>query len=163
LHNLVVRRARRPARALRPKVALVCSHGGHLTELLALSPAWDGLSHFWITYDAPRTRVLPRSYLLQNIGFNPIRLALAFGRLVWIFKRERPSVVLTDGAEIALPAVVIGRILGCRIVFVEVWTRVRLPTLTGRLVYPLCDAFFVMWPELLAAYGSKARYEGGFL
>jgi hypothetical protein len=46
---------------------------------------------------------------------------------------------------------------------VEVWTRVRLPTLTGRILYPLCDAFFVMWPELLEAYGSKARYEGGFL
>jgi hypothetical protein len=50
-----------------------------------------------------------------------------------------------------------------RIVFVEVWTRVRLPTMTGRIVYPLCDAFYVMWPDLLDEYGSKARFEGGLL
>jgi UDP-N-acetylglucosamine:LPS N-acetylglucosamine transferase len=121
------------------------------------------MSHFWITYDAPRTRTLANAYRMRNIGFNPVLLAIGFIRTVRIFARERPNVVITDGAEIGIPAVLVGRALGCRIIFVEVWTRVRLPTLTGRILYPLCDAFFVMWPELLEAYGSKARYEGGFL
>ena len=147
----------------RPKVALVCSHGGHLTELLLLSSAWQGMRHFWVTYDAPRTRTLGRAYRLRNIGFNPVLLGVAFFRIAWIFARERPDLIISDGAEIALPAVFIGRILGIRIVFIEVWTRVRLPTLTGRIVYPLSDAFFVMWPELLEAYGSKARYGGSLL
>jgi beta-1,4-N-acetylglucosaminyltransferase len=141
----------------------VCSHGGHLTELLLLSSAWDGMRHFWLTYDSPRTRPLEPAYRLRNIGFNPVLLAIAFFRTAWIFARERPDVVVTDGAEIALPAVLIGRALGLRIIFIEVWTRVRLPTLTGRIAYPLSDAFFVLWPELLAAYGPKAQYEGGLL
>jgi UDP-N-acetylglucosamine:LPS N-acetylglucosamine transferase len=146
-----------------PHVALVCSHGGHLTELLTLQPAWAGFSHFWLTYDAPRTRSLPGAYRLRNIGFNPILMTVALVRTLLVFARERPNVIITDGAEIAIPAVLIGRALGCRIIFVEVWTRVRLPTLTGRIVYPLCDAFFVMWPELLESYGPKARYEGGLI
>jgi UDP-N-acetylglucosamine:LPS N-acetylglucosamine transferase len=100
---------------------------------------------------------------MRNIGFNPLLMAIGFARTLLVFARERPTVVITDGAEIAIPAVLIGRALGCRIVFVEVWTRVRLPTLTGRIVYPLCDAFFVMWPELLQSYGPKARYEGGLV
>jgi UDP-N-acetylglucosamine:LPS N-acetylglucosamine transferase len=121
------------------------------------------MSHFWLTYDAPRTRLLPHAYLMRNIGFNPLLMAIAFARTLLVFARERPNVVITDGAEIAIPAVLIGRSFGCRIVFVEVWTRVRLPTLTGRIVYPLCDAFFVMWPGLLESYGPKARYEGGLI
>lgn len=141
----------------------MCSHGGHLTELLLLSSAWQGMRYFWLTYDAPRTRTLKRAYRLKNIGFNPLLLGIAFLRTAWIFARERPNIIITDGAEVALPAVLIGRVLGLRIVFVEVWTRVRLPTLTGRIVYPLCDVFYVMWPELLEEYGSKARYEGGLL
>jgi beta-1,4-N-acetylglucosaminyltransferase len=121
------------------------------------------MRHFWLTYDAPRTRTLDRAYRMRNIGFNPLLLGIAFVRTAWIFARERPDVIITNGAEIAIPAVVIGRLFGVPIVFIEVWTRVRLPTLTGRIVYPLCDAFYVMWPELLEAYGSKARYEGGLL
>jgi UDP-N-acetylglucosamine:LPS N-acetylglucosamine transferase len=130
---------------------------------MELSSAWEGMDHFWVTYDAPRTRALHRAYRLRNIGFNPFWMAVAFMRLVAIFGKERPTVVLTDGAEIAIPAALIGRFLGCRIMFVEVWTRVRIPTLSGRIVYPFCDAFFVMWPEMLESYGHKARYVGGLL
>ncbi len=156
-------RTRGGAHIREPHIALICSHGGHLTELLALRPAWAGMSHFWLTYDAPRTRSMERAYRMRNIGFNPILMVIAFARMLLVFARERPNVIITDGAEIAIPAVFIGRALGCRIVFVEVWTRVRLPTLTGRIVYPFCDVFFVMWPELLDSYGPKARCEGGLV
>jgi UDP-N-acetylglucosamine:LPS N-acetylglucosamine transferase len=156
-------RGRSGTRIREPHIALVCSHGGHLTELLAIQSAWARMSHFWLTYDSARTRLLPHAYRMRNIGFNPLLMAIGFARTLLVFARERPTVVITDGAEIAIPAVLIGRALGCRIVFVEVWTRVRLPTLTGRIVYPLCDAFFVMWPELLQSYGPKARYEGGLV
>jgi beta-1,4-N-acetylglucosaminyltransferase len=106
---------------------------------------------------------MAHAYLMRNIGFNPVLMMVGFVRTLLVFARERPNVVITDGAEIAIPAVVIARAIGCRIVFVEVWTRVRLPTLSGRIVYPLCDAFFVMWPELLESYGPKARCEGGLV
>lgn len=128
-----------------------------------MQSAWTGLSHFWLTYDASRTRSLAHAYRLRNIGFNPFLMAIAFARTLLIFVRERPNVIITNGAEIAIPAVFIGRVLGCRIVFIEVWTRVRLPTLTGRLVYPLCDEFFVMWPDLLESYGPKGRFDGGLI
>jgi beta-1,4-N-acetylglucosaminyltransferase len=35
-----------------------------------------------------------------------------------------------------------------RITFVESVCRVKTLSLTGRLVYPLVDRFFVQWPEL---------------
>jgi beta-1,4-N-acetylglucosaminyltransferase len=145
------------------KIGLVCSHGGHLTELLMLQEAWAGEEVFWITYDAPRTRTLPAAYRLPNIGLNPLKMLWAACRILSILLRERPDLLISTGAEVAIPAFYLGRILGTRTIFIEVWTRVHRPTGTGRLVYPVADRFYVQWPQMLEAYGKKARFEGGLL
>jgi beta-1,4-N-acetylglucosaminyltransferase len=145
------------------KVALVCSHGGHLTEMVLLADAWRGAEWFWITYRSPRTVSMSHAYLLTNIGLNPFRMAIATVRIAWILYRERPDVVISTGAEIAIPAFYLAKVIDARTVFVEVWTRVCRPTRTGRLVYPVSDDFLVQWPEMLERYGSKARFEGAIL
>jgi hypothetical protein len=53
---------------------------------------------------------------------------------------------LSTGAALAVPFFIVGRVLGIRLVYVESFTRVHRPALSGRLVYPLTDAFFVQWP-----------------
>ncbi len=146
------------------KIALVCSHGGHLSEILDLADAYAGHETFFITYDASRTRALAgRKYLLRNIGFNVFLMAVATVQIFFILLHERPRVILSTGAEIAVPSFYLGRLLGIRTIFVETWTRVRSPTLAGRWVYPVASVFFVQWPELLRCYGSKAQYHGGLV
>ena len=57
------------------KIALICSHGGHLTELLYLMDAFDGHDKFFITYDNIRTRNLKyRKYLFPNFGEKPYKM-----------------------------------------------------------------------------------------
>lgn len=145
------------------KVALVCSHGGHLTEMLQLSDAWRDHESFWITYASARTTDLDRAYLLTNIGVNPVRMAIATLRIAWILFRERPDVVVSTGSEIAIPAFYLAKAFRARTVFVEVWTRVKRPTGTGRLVYPVADRFLVQWPQLLEHYGPRAEFGGSLL
>jgi beta-1,4-N-acetylglucosaminyltransferase len=145
------------------KVALVCSHGGHLSEMLRLSEAWRDLDTFWITYTSARTTSLPRAYLLTNIGTNPVRMAVATLKIARILLRERPAVMVSTGSEIAIPAFYLARLLRIRTVFIEVWTRVERPTGTGRLVYPVADEFLVQWPQMLERYGPKAVYAGTLL
>jgi len=50
---------------------------------------------------------------------------------------------------------------GIKTIFIESWTRVIQPTVTGRIVYPVSDVFLVQWGSLLSKYGKKAKYEGG--
>jgi len=146
------------------KIALVCSHGGHLSEIMELADAYSGHDAFFITYDAPRTRVLAeRKYLLRNIGFNPFLMAIAAAQIMLILLWERPHIILSTGAEIAIPAFYIGRLLSARTIYVETVARVVTPSLTGRWVYPVTNAFFVQWPDLLACYGPKAQHKGGML
>lgn len=149
-----VRRARasQPARPL-----LVGSSGGHLTQLLALEPWWRGLDRGWVTFDTPdavnalaeedrvwwafhpTTRNLPN--LLRN------------ARLSWrVVRAFRPTVVVSTGAAVALPFFIVGKLVGARTVFVEVYDRIETPTLTGRLCRPFTDLMMVQWPEQAQLY-----------
>jgi hypothetical protein len=146
------------------KVALVCSHGGHLTEMEMLGPALAQHHCFLVTYRSSRTEGLPEPcYLIQNIGTSPRRMLGAFGWACWILWREHPDVILSTGSEIAIPFLWLGRLLGIRTVYIESCCRVTRPSRTGPLVYPVADLFLVQWPSLLVCYGPKAQYVGGLI
>ena len=77
-----------------------------------------------------------------------------------ILIREKPKVIVSTGAEIAVPAFVLSKLLGIRSVFIETVTRFDKPTQTGRLLYWLSDIFLVQHEAMLGKYGKKARYQG---
>ena len=147
----------------RPKVALVSSHGGHLTELEAVARSLREVNTVLITYESDRTADLKEAYRLRNIGANPFRLVAAFFQIALIFAKERPRAIISTGAEIAIPAFVLGKLLGIRLVFVESLCRVSAPSGTGFLLYPLTDLFLVQWPQLARRYGRRAEYAGAVL
>lgn len=151
--------------AERRRALLVCSPGGHLLQLLTLQPAWEDTDRTWITLSAPDS-----DYLLRDERTVPARgptnrsltALLANLWLAWrTVRRERPDVILSTGAALAVPFFLVGKLFGVRLVYVESMTRTTSLSLTGRLVRPLADAFFVQWPELATAKG--ARFAGRLL
>jgi UDP-N-acetylglucosamine:LPS N-acetylglucosamine transferase len=83
--------------------------------------------------------------------------------LAWRAVRERdPDVIVSTGAGLAVPFFLVGRLTGRRLAYVESLTRTESLSLSGRLVYPLADAFFVQWPEPARRH-RKARYVGSVL
>jgi UDP-N-acetylglucosamine:LPS N-acetylglucosamine transferase len=148
------------------KVCLVACPAGHLTELLTLSPSYELYDHFFVTHDSFRTGWLEAKgtvYLIPEIGVNPLAMMVAFIQSAAILIREKPTVVISTGTEIAIPFFFWAKMFGAKTVFIESWCRVRTASRTGRLAYPLADAFFVLWPPMLEVYGHKARYAGGLL
>jgi beta-1,4-N-acetylglucosaminyltransferase len=143
------------------KIALVCSHGGHLTEILYLMEAFKDHEIFFITYENFRTNDLKqKKYLLKNIGTNPIRMFKAFFQIRSILSEEKPDYIVSTGSEIAIPSFILARIMGIKSIFIESWCRVQTRSGTGKIVYYFSDIFLVQWPELLKLYGKKASYEG---
>lgn len=144
------------------KILLVACPGGHILQMLALKPAWEDLENLWVTLEAadtkflldPSDRVFAHGPTARNVPnfFRNLRLA-------WkIVRGYKPDVILSTGAALAVPFFVVGRLLGVRLVYVESFTRVQRPALTGRLVYPLTDAFFVQWPT--SSHPRRAIYAG---
>jgi beta-1,4-N-acetylglucosaminyltransferase len=131
-----------------------------LDELLQLKEAWAGQEVFFITYQGFGARQLGRVYLVNNWAKQPWLLALIFGRMLFILLKERPSAIVSTGAEIALPVFVLGWIMRIPRVFIESYCRVRSASATGKFVYRISSLFLVQWPGMLPVYGPKAKFWG---
>lgn len=145
---------------------LVCSPGGHLLQMLSLEPGWRGLDTAWVTLPgADVEHLLAGSDVVLAHGPTNRSVAKLVRNavLAWRLVRERrPDAILSTGAGLAVPFFLMGRLHGCRLVYVESLTRTRGLSLSGRMVYPLADAFLVQWPQT-APDRRKAVYAGGLL
>jgi UDP-N-acetylglucosamine:LPS N-acetylglucosamine transferase len=144
------------------RILLVASPGGHLLQMLALEPAWRDLEHLWVTLAAADSKyLLAEEDVVHAHGPTPRNLGnfLRNLRLAWrVVRQYRPQVILSTGAALAVPFFLVGRLHRLRLVYVESFTRVHRPALSGRLVYPLADVFFVQWPSTDG--GTRAIYAG---
>jgi len=68
------------------------------------------------------------------------------------FQRERPDVVVTTGAGVALPFFVLARLMGIPTVYVEVYDRLDTRTLTARLCRPFTSRMLVQFEEQTRLY-----------
>ncbi|MGQ7366496.1 PssD/Cps14F family polysaccharide biosynthesis glycosyltransferase [Streptococcus suis] len=138
------------------KICLVGSSGGHLAHLNMLEPFWNQHERFWVTFDKEDARSIlvnermyscyfPTNRNLKNLLKNTI-LALK------ILKKEKPDLIISSGAAVAVPFFYLGKIFGAKTVYIEVFDRIDKPTLTGKLVYPVTDKFIVQWEEMKKVY-----------
>jgi len=138
------------------KLLLVASTGGHLAQLIALEGAWAGHERHWVTFEKPDAvaalvdeRVTWAHHPTTRNIKNAVRNT---GLALRLLRRVRPDVIVSCGAGVAVPFFVVARVLRIRTLYLEVLDRIDMPTLTGRLVYPLTDRFCVQWEEQLIAY-----------
>lgn len=145
---------------------LVCSSGGHLAQLHRLEPWWRNRRRTWVTFDtADATSLLDGEVVVwahhpttRNVP-NLLRNLVLAARSLWA---DRPDVVVSDGAGVAVPFFLVAKAVGIPTVYLEVYDRIDTPTLTGRLCAPLADLMLVQWEEQLDLY-DDAVLVGGLL
>ena len=144
------------------RTCLAYSPGGHLSELLRATAGITFADCFHVTFRsgrAPSVDDATRVYYVCHPRRSAWRtLASALQALVLLL-RERPRLVLSTGADVAVPVVVLAKLLGATTVFVETGGTVE-PSLAGRLCYPFSDLFVVQWPEKLRAFPRAVLAEG---
>lgn len=147
-------------------VLLVSTQGGHLAQLLALRDWWSPREHVWVCPDTPDVvdrlageRVI-RSF--SPTTRNVANLIRNVGLAVEVLRRERPALVVSAGAGVAVPFFAVAWMLRIPTVFIEVYDRVDTPTLTGRLCGPFTTRRIVQWKSQLAFY-PDARLVGPLL
>lgn len=138
------------------KICLVGSSGGHLTHLYMLKPIWKDKNRFWVTFDKQDANSIlegeqiyhcyyPTNRNLKNLIKNTI-LAIK------VLHKEKPDLIISSGAAVAVPFFWLGKLRGAKTVYIEVFDRIDKPTLTGRLVKPVTDKFIVQWDEMKEVY-----------
>lgn len=138
------------------KICLVGSSGGHLTHLYMLKPFWEKRERFWVTFDKEDARSMLAGERMYSCYYPTNRslkaLAINTG-LAWkVLKREKPDLIISSGAAVAVPFFYLGKILGAKTVYIEVFDRIDSSTLSGKMVYPVADRFVVEWEETKKVY-----------
>lgn len=148
------------------KVCLVGSSGGHLTHLYLLRKFWEKEDRFWVTFQKEdavsilkEEQIYPCYYPTNRNLKNLLKNTFL---AIKILKKERPDLIISSGAAIAVPFFYIGKLFGAKTVYIEVFDRIDKPTLTGKLVYPITDKFIVQWEEMKKVYPKAINLGGIF-
>ena len=138
------------------KVCLVGSSGGHLTHLYMLKPFWENKERFWVTFDKEDARSLLEGEKMYPCYFPTNRNIKNLIRNTFValkvLMKEKPDVIISSGAAVAVPFFYLGKLFGAKLVYIEVFDRIDKPTLTGKMVYPIVDKFIVQWDEQKKVY-----------
>ncbi len=142
------------------RTGLVFSPGGHWAELqrALVGITFDDVFHVTFADGRPPPDSVRRYHLCH-----PRRSVWRTLRNGWqslgVLRRERPALLISTGADVAVPILYLGKLAGARIVFIETAGSAT-PTLAGRLVYPIADLFIVQWADRLERFPAAVLAEG---
>jgi len=149
------------------KICIVSSAGGHLIQCLKLLPILKKYNIFIITFKTKHLKKSLKSLKLYRINDprrDPKKHIKNLPKIFIILRKERPNIVVTTGAGIAIPVCLLAKfIFKSKLIFIESFSRIYEPSLTGRILYFFSDIFLVQWKPLLKRYGSKTIYGGSLL
>ena len=138
------------------KICLVCSSGGHLHHLKMLKKFWEKHERFWVTFDKENIKSTLKGEKIYSCFYPTNRSIKAFflntALALRVLYQEKPDIIISSGAAVAVPFFYVGKIGGIKTMYIEVFDRIDKPTLTGRLIYPVADKFIVQWEELKQFY-----------
>lgn len=144
------------------KICLVGSSGGHLTHLYMLKPFWKDKNRFWVTFDKEDARSLLKDEKVYPCYFPTNRNIKNLIRntflAIRVLKKEKPDLIISSGAAVAVPFFYLGKLFGTKTIYIEVLDRINKPTLTGKLVYPVTDRFIVQWEEMKKVYPKAINF-----
>lgn len=149
------------------KVLFISSCGGHLTELLQLSPMFDKYDYYLVTEKTKDSLNLKNKYKISYMIYGtkdhpltyPIKLLLNCFISLFLYIKIRPKYIVTTGVHTAGPICCLGKIFKSKIIYIETFANIENPTITGRLIYKFADLFIVQHKSLLKHY-PKAVYGG---
>ena len=138
------------------KVCLVGSAGGHLTHLYMLKPFWQDKERFWATFDREDSRSILQGEKIYPVYYPSNRsikaLVINTVRAIRILRKERPDLIISSGAAPAIPFFYIGKLMGAKLIYMEVYDRLNHSTVSGKLCYKIADRFIVQWEEMKEVY-----------
>ncbi len=154
---------------MKKRVLFISSTGGHLSELLQLSPMFNKYDYLLVTEKTKSNMDLLNKYpgkvkflvygTKSHFLVYPFKLFYNCIKSLIFFWQFRPHAVITTGAHTGGPMCCIAKLFGAKVIYIETLANLYTKTITGRLVYHIADLFIVQWESMLKLY-PKATYGG---
>jgi UDP-N-acetylglucosamine:LPS N-acetylglucosamine transferase len=154
------------------KVMFISSTGGHLNELLQLSPCFKNYDYSLITEKTKNNLGLLKKHpgrvhwlitgTYTTLGAKliyPFKLFLNCWISLFLMIKIRPDVVVTTGSHNVGPMCCLAKLFRKKLIFIETFANSETPTKCGRIVYKFADIFIVQWESMKKFY-PNAIYGG---
>ena len=156
---------------MKRNVLFISSTGGHLDELMQLSPMFEKYDYHIITEKTKSNLNLKEKYA-EKIGYlvygtklHPFtyifKLLYNCFKSLYFYIKFHPDYIITTGTHTAGPMCCIGKILGSKIIYIETFANITTKTSTGKLIYHFADHFIVQWPSMKKVYPKAI--DGGWI
>ena len=149
------------------RILIPTSSGGHLNEVLELKPIFNKYDCLVITEDVPINRSILNEYNFKLIRPNGKNRNFTFWKnlIINIFHaftiiiKFKPYAIITTGSHTAVPFCFIGKLFGCKIIYISSFCRTNSRALSADLIYPITDLFLAQWEDVQKYY-KKSIYAG---
>ena len=97
-------------------------------HLYMLKPFWKNKERFWVTFNKEDAKSLLQNEKMfscyyptnRNIKALIVNTVLAFK----ILKIEKPDIIISSGAAVAVPFFYLGKVFGAKTIYIEVFDRI---------------------------------------
>ena len=143
---------------LQAKVFFIASTGGHLRQLLALSPMFSKYDSYIFTEKTKSTIGLKKTYAKRmhyfifgsKVHLFSYMFKFSYNILLslYYFIRYSPDFVITTGTHTAVPMCYIAHFFKKKVIYVETRSSFNKITKAGQLVYKIADLFVIQRKSL---------------
>lgn len=139
------------------KLLAVASGGGHWVQLLRLRPAFERVETIWLTTQQDYTRdVEGELHVVKDANlWTKGALVKMFLQVGWLVLRIRPDIVVTTGAAPGLAAIIFGRILGARTVWIDSIANSEEMSGSGAHAKRWAHVWLTQWQHLAKSSGPE--------
>lgn len=149
------------------KIGVVTSGGGHAFQITRLKWFFKKYSYFFVKCEKKDLIKIDKNVRSYRAFYPDSRNIPNFLRnvllAIWIFNKEKPTILISCGAGIAVPFFFVGKwFFKTKLIFVEPYDFVEEPSMTGKLLYNRVNLFFVQHKKQKKWF-PKAKYIGSLL
>jgi len=148
----------------KPRVLALSSGGGHWIQLLRMRRAFDGCDLVFATVDPGSAAMVEghEFHIFPDANKDTkIELMKSAWRMLGLVRRVKPDVIVTTGAAGGFFAILFGRMMGARGVFVDSIANAHTLSISARLVLKTGGTVYTQWPKL--AETTDAQYMGAVI
>ena len=141
------------------KILAISSPGGHWIQLNRLKPAFK--DHELIMVKSSTSPNKDSKYFITEASrWNKLLLVKQAIQVLRCLISIKPQLIITTGASVGLWAILFGRLLGAKCIWIESLANSEKLSLSGRLIKPFSNIHLTQWPELAK---GKTQYKGSVL
>jgi UDP-N-acetylglucosamine:LPS N-acetylglucosamine transferase len=144
------------------KVLAIASTGGHWLQLQRLRPAFEGCRLTFISTADYQDQLKEKQYTVKDASqWDKPGLILMALQIFFLLLKIRPDVIVTTGAAPGFFALVFGKIMGKKTMWIDSIANGEAVSLSGKKAKPFADKWLSQWPEV--AEKADAEYKGAVL